>query len=376
LLLLLPITTPARAADATSIASPDGRLVVTMSLQQGAPVWASTFDGQTILQAGRLGVEVDKQSIGIVESLSAETASHREAVKTVWGKFAEYDDHYNELAWTLRETAGGRRTLVIRVRVYDSGVGLRYEFPDDGGWGETINLTGGSTEFRFTKDGTGWCYNRERDPVGPQPLSAFHGGQGADLPFTIQCGPETFVGIMEAAIFQQAPFRLKPASASATTFAETFDTSVLPAGGVTGWRVLLVGRQAGDLLTSPVLYCLNPPCAIDDTSWIKPGLAFWDWRAWGAATEDGFRYDLDMASWRRFIDFASKNNIRYLVLDANWYGPEFEPSSDPRVSRDHLVIQPDMAKPHIVRQPAPGPSRTSFASRLRRIGKIRSTCPR
>jgi alpha-glucosidase len=158
---------------------------------------------------------------------------------------------------------------------------------------------------------------------------------------------------MEAAIFKQAPFTLAAIAGGETAFQERFAASALSAGDTTSWRVVLVGRTPGDLLVSPVMYCLNPPCDIGETDWVKPGLAFWDWRAWGARTKDGFTYGLDMASWKRFIDFASENNIRYLVLDANWYGPEFQKSSDPRTSRDHLVIQPDMTRPRIIRKPAP-----------------------
>ena len=71
----------------------------------------------------------------------------------------------------------------------------------------------------------------------------------------------------------------------------------------TPWRVIMVGEKPGDLVDSDLLENLNPPCAIDDPSWIKPGIAFWDWRAWGHQA-DGFTYGLDTDSWHRFIDLA------------------------------------------------------------------------
>jgi alpha-glucosidase len=123
----------------------------------------------------------------------------------------------------------------------------------------------------------------------------------------------------------------------------------------TSWRTLLLGKSAGSLLTGSVQVNLNPPCRIKDTSWIKPGLAFWDWRAWGATAPDGFKYNLDMASWRRFIDFASSNGVPYLVLDANWYGHEFDSKSNPVVSRKYLVYQPDPRKAKMASKPAPEP---------------------
>jgi alpha-glucosidase len=311
------------------------------------------LSGRQVIETGRLGVQVDGDALGPLETVSTEQSVNREWVDVTWGKFARYDDHYCQLCWTLRETVGKQRTLRFVIRTYDQGTAFRYEFPRDGKWHDKITLTDGVTEFRFAGNYTGWGYNRERDPVGPQPLSLFAGAKGANLPLTIKCESDTYLAVLEAAIFEQAPFRLAPIAKDKTEFRESFPKSILAAGSTTSWRVVLAGNQPGDLLVAPLLYCLNPPCQITDTSWIRPGLAFWDWRAWGATTKDGFTYDLDMKSWRRFIDFASKHNILYLVLDANWYGPEFEASSNPRVSRDHLVIQPDMTKPQIIRKPAP-----------------------
>ncbi len=351
--IALAVATHVRAELPVSLASPNQQLAVTLDLRDGIPTWRLNCGDRQLIKPGRLGVQVGGSDLRKLESVTVEATTRHATVETVWGKFARYDDHYNQLSWTLRETSGDRRVLRIIVRAYDQGVALRYEFPEDGNWGDSVRLTAGLTEFRFANDGTGWGYNRERDPVGPQPLSKFHDGKGADLPLTVRCAPDQYLAVLEAAIFQQAPFRLRSIPAVANAFRESFATSTLPAGSATSWRVVLTGRQPGDLLIAPVLYCLNPPCEIAETDWIRPGLAFWDWRAWGATTDDGFKYELDMASWRRFIDFASKNNVRYLVLDANWYGPEFEASSDPRTSRDHLVIQPDMTKPHIIRKPAP-----------------------
>ncbi len=333
--------------------SPDGNVAVTLDVNQGQPQWSLEVGGDQLICPSALGVEVDKKTLANLRTVSAKMTAHHEQVKTVWGKFARYDNHFRQLRWSLVETSGKGRAIDIVVRAYDQGVALRYEFPKKGNWSENIRLTDGQTEVRFAGDYTAWCYHREHDPVGPQPLSQFHATKGADLPLTVRCGAERYMAVLEAAIVRQAPCRLVPVSDDKTAFRTSFAPSVLSRGEATSWRVVLLGRQPGDLLVAPLLFCLNPPCAIADTDWIRPGLAFWDWRAWGARTKNGFTYDLNMASWRRFIDFASKNHVRYLVLDANWYGPEFEPSSDPRVSRDHLVIQPDMTKPQIIRKPAP-----------------------
>ena len=80
---------------------------------------------------------------------------------------------------------------------------------------------------------------------------------------------------------------------------------------------------------SHLLELLNPdPDPRYDFSWVKPGLAVWDWRIDGAVW-DGFTYTMSYPSWVRMVDFAAEQGFKYLVLDANWYGPEFESDSDP-----------------------------------------------
>ena len=345
----------AHGEDTFSVSSPDGTVEVSLTLNKGMPYWSLKLDDNALLSRGRLGVTAGGAKLHALKTVATDQRANRETVETTWGKFASYDDHYNELTWTLREKKGKKRNLGIVVRVYDLGVGLRYVFPEDGGWDETFKWTSDLTEFRFEDEGTAWGYRREYDPIGPQSLSAFHKGKRAELPMTIRFREDAYVGVLEGAIYDHAPFRLDAVKGNKTAFRAKIRPSEMKAGSSTSWRVLLLGRQPGDLLTSPVLHCLNPPVAVEDTSWIKPGLAFWDWRAWGAKTEDGFTYALDMPSWRRFIDYASMTGVRYLVLDASWYGPEFEATSDPRVSRDHLVIQPDPDKPHLERVPAPDP---------------------
>lgn len=337
-----------------NLKSPDGNLTVGFDIHDGRPVWFLQVRGETYIKPSQLGIEIDHASMGSMISMAAKRASHQERVETVWGKFSHYDNHYNELVWTLQEKEGWKRKLAIIARAYNQGLALRYRFSESGGWKEPIRLTDDRTEFCFAADYTGWAYNGEHDPKGPQPLSQFwEKNKGARVPLTIKCSTDMYLAILEAAIFDHAPFALKKVDKVSVSFRASVSESILPVGGHSSWRVVLVGEKAGDLLTSPVMFCLNPPCAVADTHWIKSGLAFWDWRAWGAKTEDGFTYGLDMASWKRFVNFASGHNIRYLVLDANWYGPEFDKNSDPRTSRDHLVIQPDANSPKLIRVPAP-----------------------
>ena len=105
------------------------------------------------------------------------------------------------------------------------------------------------------------------------------------------------------------------------------------------WRVIMFGRTPGAMVDSHLIELLNPPPAAGmDFSWVKPGVAVWDWRINGAKV-DGFKYEMSLPSWKRMVDFAAENHIPHLVLDADWYGPEFgqELRSRPRAARSEQV---------------------------------------
>ena len=343
----------AAAPEQVSLTSPNQQVSVTLELVDGRPHWAVANGQQPILRPGRLGIAVNGNAPGAVDVLDWETEVIDETQRTLWGKTNSHHNHCTQGIWTLRETDQPQTTWRVIVRAYDSGVALRYEFPGNTDPQKPFRLSRELTEFRFAQDGRAWAYRRERAPLGPQPLATFVSGDGASAPLVVELAPDAYAAVLEAAIFDIAPFELKPLKHDKIGLRADFVKSTLPPGQPTAWRTLLLGAKPGDLLTSPLPYCLNPPNQIADTSWIQPGLAMWDWRAWGARTGDGFTYGLDMASWRRFIDFAARHGIPYLVLDANWYGPEHEAKSDPRTSRDHLVLQPDRTKPDVIRKPAP-----------------------
>jgi alpha-glucosidase len=114
-----------------------------------------------------------------------------------------------------------------------------------------------------------------------------------------------------------------------TEFTVTSKPQTLHAGYHSAWRVILYGRTPGALVDSHLIELLNPdPDAGYDFSWVKPGVCLWDWRIDGAIG-DGFKYTMSYPSWIKMVDFAAENGFKHLVLDANWYGPEFAQTSDP-----------------------------------------------
>ena len=303
-LLIIAVAAPQLSAEPIVVKSPHGQLVATFDLADGKPTWRVDYANTACLKTGGLGVHVKSNGLGSLETVDARQKAYDEVVKTVWGKFSRYNDHYRQLTWTLREQNKPGRTLRIVVRVYDRGVGVRYEFPTDGGWGSEVTLDGEATAFNFAGEWNAWCYNGEHDPKGPMPIGEFRGGVG--LPFVVRTDKGLHLAVLEAAIFDMAPFGLRLAGPGAKTEMRCgFSESTLPAGGHTSWRVLLVGQSAGDLLTSPVMYCLNPPSVLTSTRWIKPGLAMWDWRGWAPR-----RLTVSRTAWTRRVGGASSTSRR------------------------------------------------------------------
>jgi hypothetical protein len=159
----------------------------------------------------------------------------------------------------------------------------------------------------------------------------------------LQCTDELFLGVHEAAIYDFANFKLKKGTKQNTFQCDLQGHSKGTTGMKTSWRAIFAGSSPGALMESNLLINLNPACKIEDTSWIKPGKCMWDWRVWGYKTEDGFVYDLDTKSHLRFIDFAAENNIKYLLMDADWYGSEFSATSDPTSANEKVDVQKNMA---------------------------------
>lgn len=328
--------------------SPDKRLALQAELREGTLYYHLTRDGAPFLEPGKLGLLWGEGPAPRWQDLSLEKSTHRSTWSPVWGKRQSIENHYHEAVLDLVAKTGQASPLSVVFRLYDEGLAFRYRLhkPEDGP--SSFKVRADLSEFNFANDGTAWSYNGERENKGPENLARISGLRR--LPMTIHLGAKSYATIAEAHLenFSWIDLKSLPGRSSLTASLEESYVS-LPFD--TPWRTVLTGDTPGDLVDANLLENLNPPCAIEDPSWISPGVTFWDWRTWGCRTSDGFEYGLDMASWRRFIDYASETGIPYLLLDANWYGPEFDPAEDPTTSRNHLVEQND--KGEVIRKPAP-----------------------
>lgn len=283
-----------------AVTSPDGNLHLSI---------AAAADGRLTWSLQAAGRELIAPSpLGFAGSRIAGTKGRRinSEWRPLWGKRTVVPDRFHEQTLDL----GGYQ---IVARAYDDGVAFRYLLPG------SFPARDDSTAFSFAGDYTAWFYNGEYHNLGPEKLSAIDGKR---LPvMTVKVDAQACLAIHEADLALGQPLVLESKKGETT-----FRVASKPSEA---WRVIMFGRTPGDMVDSHLIELLNPPPPADiDFSWVKPGLAVWDWRINGAKA-DGFQYMMSLPSWKRMVDFAAANKIPHLVLDAGWYGPEFGRGSDP-----------------------------------------------
>jgi alpha-glucosidase len=282
------------------VESPNGRLKLTFAVSaDGGVTHALTVDGQPVISPSPVGF-ADGRFVGVKNRLE------KSVWKPVWGKRSVVRDRYREATIDLG-------SYKLEARAYDEGVAFRYVFPG------AKPSSAEATAFNFAGDYTAWYCNGENHNIGPEKLSAT---KGRRLPVaTIKTDTGAYLALHEADLSEGEPLVLN-AKGGETSLRIASKPSV-------AWRVVMVGRTPGALVDSHLIDLLNPPPSAGmDFSWVKPGVTVWDWRINGAKV-DGFHYEMSLPSWKRMVDFAAENRIPYLVLDANWYGPEFSQNSDP-----------------------------------------------
>lgn len=298
-LLLLPLM-----ATAQTVTSPNGNVEVKFSLDNGRLTYEMTYKGKAVVKPSHLGLELVKTkhaSKGMEETdlmdgftvTDTQTSTFDETWKPVWGQTATIRNHYNEMAVTLNQPAS-KRNIVIRFRVYDDGMGLRYEFPQQNELNYFV-IKEEHTQFAMAGDHTAWWipgdYDTQEYETVESKLSEIRGlMKGAITPNSSQTpfsptGVQTalqmktadglYINIHEAACVNYATMHL-----NLDDKAMVFESWLTPdAQGTKGyiqtpfntpWRTVLVSDDARDMLSSNLILNLNEPCALDDVSWIRP----------------------------------------------------------------------------------------------------------
>jgi alpha-glucosidase len=308
------------SAEMVSILSPDKQLHAKAGLDDsGAFRYSLDAFGKAVVLPSAAAIKTADATLpGTGWKVLRQQSSSADATwKPLWGKRSLVTDRHRQTVFELQGPGDAR--LDITVRVYDDGLAFCYSVPAGA---PAITATDLSV-FHFAGDYTTWGYNHENHNKGPENLSWIHDVRSPVV--TLQAAPDIFLAIHEADLRQGEPLQL--VKAEPTAFRAKAALGKLEPGTATAWRVLFCGRSPGALVDSHLVELLNPQPS-GDFSWVKPGVCTWDWRIDGAKV-DGFDYGMNYESWVRMIDFSAVNGMKHLVLDANWYGPEFAADSDP-----------------------------------------------
>ena len=376
-LLLLPM-----AMMAQTVTSPGGKVAVKFSLDNGRPTYEMTYKGKTVVKPSYLGLELAKTkyaSKGMEETdlmdgftvTKTDTSSFDETWKPVWGQTATIRNNYKEMAVTLNQAAT-KRNIVIRFRVYDDGMGLRYEFPQQ----DELNyfvIKEEHTQFAMNGDHTAWWipgdYDTQeyetvesklseirslmKDAITPNSSQTPFSPTGVQTSLQMKTANGLYVNIHEAACVNYATMHL-----NLDDKAMVFESWLTPdAKGFKGfiqtpfntpWRTVLVSDDARDMLSSNLILNLNEPCALDDVSWIRPikycGV-WWDMivgRGTWSYTNDLPSVHLGQTDYskckpngthsantenvKRYIDFAAANGLDEVLVEGwnegweDWFG--------------------------------------------------------
>jgi alpha-glucosidase len=331
--MVIAAALPASAAE-QQLSSPDGALKVTVSDSDGQARYAVAYKGKPLLAPSPLGLVLSAGgplSHGLKITGAAPSANDT-TYDLVAGKARTVRDHYNQLSVDFQEPEGRKRQLRVIVRAYDDGVAFRYVLPGRPGL-DAVNIRNEETRFDFPVDYRCWGLNLgkfgsshegEFDPVRASTLREHN---LYDAPLVCEREGAAFA-ITEADLKDYAGLYLTGRGDGGlgvqVKLSPRLDEPSVAVRGkpgadiVSSWRVVMVAPTAGNLIESNLVATLNPPTALADTRWIKPGKAAWDW--WNGPVVSGVpKAGMNDATIKAYIDFAAANGLEYMLIDDGWY---------------------------------------------------------
>ena len=329
------------SAQALDVSSPDGTVKVSFTLDGGGPFWKVRRFGGDVIKRSKLGF-VLAGGITLGEKMvvvSSEQSSFDRTWTQPWGEQKDIRNHYNELR-VLLETEGDKPLLMTVVfRVFDDGVGLRYEWPEQEHLKE-FKIADELTEFALAGDHRAWWIpafqdNRYEYLYTESPVSRI---DRVHTPLTMETSNGLFLSIHEAALTDFASMALAhkgdlTLKADLVPWSDGIKVRV-SAPCATPWRTLQIGDNAGELITSYLILNLNEPNKLGDVSWVKPGKYIGIWwemhlrtHTWGSGPNHGATTERT----RRYIDFAARHGFDGVLVEGwnvGWDGKWMEGGKD------------------------------------------------
>ena len=368
---------------AQQVKSPNGNVVVSFSLvDNGVPTYQVSYKGKPVIKQSRLGLELtpsnndgikpeDTNLMNGFKVSNTETSSFKEVWKPVWGETSSILNHYNEMAVSLTQEHPNR-TIIVRFRVYNDGMGLRYEFPRQSNLGYFI-IKDEHTQFAMAGDHTAWWLpgdydtqeyetvtsklsdirSKMKSAVTDNTSQTTFSDTGVQTSLQMKTSDGLYINLHEAACVNYPTMHLNlddknMVFESWLTPDAQGNKAYMQAPRTTPWRTLIVSDDARDMLSSNLILNLNEPCQYDDTSWIKPvkycgvwwemivGRKSWSYTDEFPAVEIGVtdfskakpngRHGATTAEVKRYIDFAAKNGLDQVLVEGwnigweDWFG--------------------------------------------------------
>jgi alpha-glucosidase len=332
---------PQDAARIITVASPNRALVVAMRVNnEGRPEYSVLRSGQAIVDWSRLGfILADAPKLERNFSIGAVAQrSFDDTWEQPWGERRYVRNHGNEMRVTLSEKGG--RALVVMFRVFDDGVGFRYEFPEQASL-KQVNIVEELTEFAIAEPAIAWWipggeWNRYEYLYRKTPLVQV---SQAHTPLTMKLEGGVHIAIHEAALVDYAGMWLRRVEGQRLKAVLSPSSSgpkvTRNAPFVTPWRTLQIAADAPGLYMSDLILNLNEPNKLGDVSWVKPFKYVGIWWGMHLGTNtwaSGAKHGATTAETKRYIDFAAANGFRGVLVegwnkgwDGDWFarGDEF-----------------------------------------------------
>lgn len=361
------------------LTSPDGRLQLSFDLtNDGTPTYKMDYNNKPVIATSRLGLELKNQK-SLLDGFKMERVSRSSSDETwqpVWGEQSSIRNHYNEMAVCLSQPDdnGHLREMIVRFRLYDDGVGFRYEWPAQDNF-TYFTIKEERTEFAMTGDHTAYWipgdydtqeYDytisrlsevREKMPAvkfSYNVSSTVFSDTGVQTSLQLKTDDGIYLNIHEAACVDYSTMHLnldekRMVLTSWLTPDARGDKGYLMAPCHSPWRTVMVTSTATAALDSKLILNLNEPCKLEDTSWIHPtkymgvwwemivGKSSWAYSNASAVNLDSIDYKTmkpngihgaNNDNVKRYIDFAAENGFDQLLVEGwnigweDWFGHE------------------------------------------------------
>ena len=359
---------------ASEVTSPNGEMKLTFTLRDSKPYYSVSFRGKPVIKPSRLGYELHNAE-NLLEGFTQtgeKTSTFDETWTPVWGENKTIRNHYKELLVGLIQEKTGR-VMNLRFRVYDEGVGLRYEFPQEGSKLNYFVVKEECTEFALTGDHIAWWipgdydtqeyeYSRSRlseirplfkKKVTDNASQTSFSETGVQTSLQLKTDDGLYINLHEAALVNYPAMHLNLDDKNMV-----FRSWLTPdAQGIKGylqtpcqspWRTIMITDEARKVLSSHLILNLNEPCKIKDTSWIHPtkyvgvwwemisGKGDWAYTSQFPSVKLGItdyakakpsgRHSANNENVRRYIDFAAQHGFGGVLVEGwnigweDWFG--------------------------------------------------------